>query len=287
MSVITIFYNGADYLAEAIDSVLAQDFSDFELLLVDDGSTDASTEIAGAYAANDPTRVRLLHHPHRQNRGMSASRNRGLGEARGDLIAFIDADDRWRANKLREQVAIVDRHPNVHAVCGAVNYWRSWEGGRDRLIATGHVQNRAVEPAKPSLMLYPLGKAHAPCPSDLMIRRSAIRDVGGFEESFTGPLQMYEDQAFLAKFYLRNTVYFSDSRWTDYRLHDRSCSAEVTRQGRYHDVRRHFLEWFEQYLAEHPDVQTKPVLAALKRALRPYRYPKLAFPLRLAGKIMG
>ena len=62
-------------LAEAVDSVLAQSFQDFELLLVDDGSTDASTEIALAYAARDPTRILYLRHPGKVNRGMSATRN--------------------------------------------------------------------------------------------------------------------------------------------------------------------------------------------------------------------
>ena len=60
---------------------------------------------------------------------MSASRNLGMREARGELIAFIDADDCWRSNKLTEQIAIFDEHPRVDACCGAVNYWRSWSGG--------------------------------------------------------------------------------------------------------------------------------------------------------------
>ena len=109
VSVITIFYNAAEFLGEAIESVLAQDYRDFELLLVDDGSTDAGSAIARSYSERQSERIRYLHHPGRENWGMSASRNLGIREARGEIIAFIDADDRWRSNKLGEQITIFDR----------------------------------------------------------------------------------------------------------------------------------------------------------------------------------
>jgi glycosyltransferase involved in cell wall biosynthesis len=286
VSVITIFYNAAKFLGEAIESVLVQDYRDFELLLVDDGSTDDSSAIAQAYAERKPDRVRYLHHPRRDNRGMSASRNLGIGEAKGELIAFIDADDRWRPKKLAEQVALFDRLPEIHASSGAVNYWRSWAGSEDELVPTGHVRNRPITPPAAILALYPLGKAAAPCPSDLMIRRSALLELGGFEESFTGPLQMYEDQAFLAKLYLERTIYFDERCWLDYRRHDASCAATVSRDGRYDEVRHHFLEWLADYLAERPHLQQPAVMTALNRALFPYRHPHFGQPLRAAGKLL-
>lgn len=193
VSVISIFYNAEPYFAEAIESVLGQDFDDFELILVDDGSTDSSAMLAQTYAANDPTRIRYLEHPGHENCGMSATRNLGLSQARGEYVAFIDADDRWAPAKLREQVEILDANPEVDAVCGTVNYWSSWQSGEDRLQPTGHVQNQPIDPPEAALELYPLGTAAPPCPSDLMLRRSSIEEVGGFESSFTGPLQAYEE----------------------------------------------------------------------------------------------
>lgn len=285
VSVVSIFFNPGDYFVEAIESVLSQDFQDFELLLVDDGSTDGSTQIAEGYASADH-RIRYLHHPGHANRGMSASRNLGLKDAHGELVAFIDADDRWRPSKLREQVAILDQHSDIDALCGAANYWRSWEGGPDTVVRTGRVWNQAVPPPQASLALYPLGRADAPCPSSLVVRRSVALALGGFEESFIGPLQMYEDQAFLAKLYLQHTMYFADACWLDYRVHDQSCVAQVSRGGRYHEVRRHFLEWFEAYLSEAPERQHPAVVAAVNRALFPYRHPYLGQPLRLAGKVL-
>ncbi len=195
VSVISIFYNAEPYFAEAIESVLGQDFDDFELILVDDGSTDFSTKRAQTYAADDPKRIRYLEHPGHQNRGMSATRNLGLKTARGEYVAFIDADDRWGPAKLREQVAILDARAEVDAVCGIVNYWSSWQSGKDRFQPTGHVQDRPIAPPDAAMALYPLGTAAPPSPSDLLLRRSIIEKVGGFESSFTGPLQAYEDRA--------------------------------------------------------------------------------------------
>ncbi|MEA3057960.1 MAG: hypothetical protein QOF34_775, partial [Sphingomonadales bacterium] len=276
----------ADFLGEAVESVLAQDYRDFELLLVDDGSIDSGSAIARAFTDREPDRVRYLRHPAGENRGMSASRNLGMAEARGELIAFIDADDCWRPRKLAEQTQIFDRFPEVDACCGAVNYWRRWAGGEDELVPTGHVRNRPIEPPEAILALYPLGKAAAPCPSDLMVRRAAAVALGGFEESFTGALQMYEDQAFLAKLYLERAVYFDERCWLNYRRHDASCVSTVSRAGRYDEVRHHFLEWLAKYLAQKPHLQGPAVMTALNRALLPYRHPHLGRPLRAAGKLL-
>ena len=95
VTIIVIFLNAAPFLAEAVDSALAQTFQDFEIILVDDGSSDGSTELAQAYARRHPAKVRYLEHPGHVNRGMSASRNTGAAAGGGDLIAFLDADDVW------------------------------------------------------------------------------------------------------------------------------------------------------------------------------------------------
>src|SRR5215208_465500 len=100
VSAIVIFLNAGPFFEEAIESILVQDYDDWELLLVDDGSTDGSTEIARRYADGDPSRIRYLTHPGGENRGMSASRNLGVRQARGEYVAFLDADDTWLQGKL-------------------------------------------------------------------------------------------------------------------------------------------------------------------------------------------
>jgi glycosyltransferase involved in cell wall biosynthesis len=266
VSVITIFFNAERYLDEAIQSVLAQEFKDLEFLLVDDGSSDRSTAIALDFAKRFPHSIWYLEHPGHANRGMSASRNLGIRSARGSLIAFIDADDVWEPCKLSEQVAILDAHPEVGMVCGAVRYWRSWLGQEDQILLTGARQDEILPPPLASVTTYPLGSASAPCPSDLLLRRDLAESVGGFEEHFTGPRQMYEDQAFLAKIYLKASVYFSSKVWLSYRQHPESCVATTKRDGRYDEVRSYFLTWFQNYLKAR-SARSTAVERRLRRAL--------------------
>src|SRR5918994_2063107 len=99
VSCIVIFLDEERFIEEAIKSVFAQTYENWELLLVDDGSTDGSTQIALRYAERHPGKVRYLEHPGHQNRGMSASRNLGISQAKGEYVALLDADDVWLPHK--------------------------------------------------------------------------------------------------------------------------------------------------------------------------------------------
>ena len=128
VTVVMIFLNAERFIEEAIESVFAQSYGEWELLLVDDGSTDRSTQVALRYAEQYPNKARYFEHADHENLGMSASRNLGISEARGELIAFLDADDVWLPEKLEEQVDILNSHPEAAMVYGATEYWYSWTG---------------------------------------------------------------------------------------------------------------------------------------------------------------
>src|SRR5688572_8206551 len=95
VSAIIIFLNGEKYLEEAIQSVIHQTYTNWELLLVDDGSSDKSTAIALSYANSFSNKIKYLEHEGHQNKGMSATRNLGINHSKGDYIGFLDADDVW------------------------------------------------------------------------------------------------------------------------------------------------------------------------------------------------
>ena len=126
VSVITGFLNGEKFIQEAIESVITQTYDNWELLLVDDGSTDASTAIALRYAEKYPGKVCYLEHDGHQNRGVCASRNLGIRNAKGEYIALLDADDVWLPPKLQRQVAIMESQPEAAMIYGSPQYWHSW-----------------------------------------------------------------------------------------------------------------------------------------------------------------
>jgi glycosyltransferase involved in cell wall biosynthesis len=249
VSVVAIFLNGERFLDEAIRSVIAQTYPHWELLLVDDGSSDGSSAIARGYAERESGRVRYLEHPGHRNLGMSASRNLGLREARGEYLALLDADDVWLPEKLERQVAILEAYPEVALLFGAPLYWSGWTGRsedseRDYVIDLKLPANRVYDP--PALLLSFLqGAAPPPCPSDVLVRRAAALSVGGFEDQFTG---MYEDQAFVSKLLLRAPAFASGQTWDRYRQHPDSCYAVSKATGGREAARQYFLKWFRQYL---------------------------------------
>jgi glycosyltransferase involved in cell wall biosynthesis len=252
VSVVTIFLDAERFLGEAIASVFAQSFEAWELLLVDDGSRDASGDVARAWAARDPARVRYLAHPGGENRGMSASRNLARRHARGELLAFLDADDVWRPEKLERHVEIADAWPQAGMIYGATEYWYSWTGSpvdraRDYVGGLGTPAERLVWP--PALLACWLRDGSTvPCMGSLVVRRALVSALGGFEEAFR---DQYEDQVFYAKVALAAPIFVTAQGWDRYRQHPDSDCARAGASGRARIARARFLRWLDGYLTEH------------------------------------
>lgn len=272
VSVVLCFYNEKSFLAEAIQSVLLQDYHHWELLLVDDGSSDESTDLAKTYASRYPDKITYLDHPYHENRGLSASRNAGIRKCKGNYVAFLDADDVWLPGKLRSQIEIFRNNPGVTVVLESSLYWNSWRDPKkqDVLIPVGAGEGVYKAPQL-MLSLYPLGKGAAPCPSGIMVHRPVLRRCV-FEELFRGIFQMYEDQAFLCKVYLKETVFVSSACNNKYRQRDSSLVSSVHDSGNYHKVRSYYLYWFRDYLHSQP-FRYRAVEKLLRRAQMPYREP--------------
>jgi glycosyltransferase involved in cell wall biosynthesis len=273
VSVVIIFLNGGRFLEEAVASVLAQTWKDWELLLVDDGSTDGSTAFARSLAQAHP-RVRYLEHAGHANLGMSASRNRGIEEARGEYVALLDADDVWLPRKLAEQVVALDAHSDAGMVYGGALYWWSWTGrredaGRDLLVLTRLPAGSVHHP--PSLVRGLVsGGVTVPCPSCVLFRREIWRRVGGFEPAFR---TLYEDQVFFAKMALETPILVSDAFWIRYRQHpDSACAQE---RGIEESARRRYLDWLESY-ADRIGTATAGIRRAIRRERWYLDHPRLA-----------
>lgn len=275
VSIVSIFLNEARFLAEAIDSVLAQTYGDWELLLVDDGSTDASTEIAKWYAALYPENIRYLEHPGHANRGMSASRNLGLVHARGEFMLFLDGDDVVAPTALEDQVTFMEAYPHVGTVYGPMRLWRSWdESSQETSEAVDRTSDLYLEPDRVhdqvTVLTTFLCNEDA-VPSGNLMRTELIRKLGGFEEEFTG---MYEDQVFRVKLCHVAPAYVSSRSWYYYRKHAHSCCAVMIGEGRVAAARARFLRWVRTY-CHRSNVADPRIRRVLNRALRPYHYPRL------------
>jgi glycosyltransferase involved in cell wall biosynthesis len=286
VSIIIPYLNAERFIAETIESVLAQSYNDWELLLVDDGSTDSSAAIAERYERQHPRKLRCLEHANHQNRGLSATRNLGISRARGEFIAFLDADDVWLPHKLARQMTILDSQPEAMMVYGPSQKWFSWTGNpedmqRDFVYALGIPPDTLMKP--PSLLALCLERrAITPCPSNILLRRAAVERVGGFEESFCGMYQHCEDQAFLAKVYASAPVFVASECWDRYRQHPQSISSKTKQSGDGYYVWQFYLNWLEAYLVK-SGVADASVWRALEKELLPYRHPR-RLRLQKAGR---
>lgn len=279
VSAVIAFRNGEPFLQAAIESVFAQTFTDWELLLVDDGSSDCSMQTALAAVARAPHRVRTLAHPGNENRGLPASRNLGMRHARGELIAFLDADDVWLHDKLARQVDAFDGHPDVAMVYGPSEWWHGWTG-RDEDARRDFEPHLQVAPdvVHPPPLLLPLLLRHpgiSPCPSSIMVRREAAERVGLCEERFRGPMGLYEDQAFYAKIALDYPILRLDGCVARYRQHGQQMTS--TPAAGHDAARRFYLEWLSERVRERGQEtgEVQRIITAEYRTLTPTRVDRV------------
>jgi glycosyltransferase involved in cell wall biosynthesis/polysaccharide pyruvyl transferase WcaK-like protein len=269
VSIILPFLNAGPYLAEAIASVEAQSEADWELLLIDDGSTDASPVIATRAAAADP-RIRLITRPADNSGGAAAARNLGLREARGAFIAFLDADDLYEPGKLASQLAPFREHPEIMIVYGPTRWWHPGAEHRDwteRMRPLARRVHKAPELLNRVLLMQ---RGHVPCTCGVLIRREALKMVGGFDEAFA----LYEDQTLWAKLLLRFPAYVTDLVCARYRQHGGSATARSEQSGAYDRLRPHqariaFLNWVRDH-ARASGLADPSVERALRLAFAPY-----------------
>jgi glycosyltransferase involved in cell wall biosynthesis len=275
VSVVMPFLDVAPFLPEAIESVRAQTYPHWELLLCDDGGSDDSSEIARRYAALDPERIRHLIHADGATHGASATRNLGIGAARGELIALLDGDDVWFPTKLEEQVAILAERPEADALYGVTELWYSWTGDpadarRDSRPPGGPPSGTLLPPRR--LLVGMLRRELlVPCTCSIVVRAAAVRRAGGFADEFR---YIYTDVAFYSRLSLVATVLYVERCWDRYRRHPRSAYSVVQQRGEGNEARRRWLEWLAESLKGSDALDDASLRVALAAARRRVRHPR-------------
>jgi glycosyltransferase involved in cell wall biosynthesis len=219
VTAIVPLYNTRAYLEQALDSALAQHYRDFEVVVVDDGSTDGSGEIASSYARRFPRRVRLLQ---QANAGLPAARNTALQAGRGDYFALLDADDVWHPDHLALAMDAFDADPDLGLVHANIR----------RIDSDGRVLGVPQRHWRPDLDAYrtlALREEHVACPT-AVFSREAVRQVGGFDPQFTH--LGCEDRDLWLRIAERFRLRYLDHVAADYRVHARGMSRNRERMAR-------------------------------------------------------
>lgn len=200
-------YNGERYLKEALDSVFAQTFQDFEVICINNGSTDRTASIVEEYGRQ----VRMIT---LANVGPCGARNIGVREATAPYVAFLDHDDRWYPPKLERQVAVLEREPNVVLVlCNS-----------DRMDAEGRLlQAGATLVERATMLNSPLGRLMEEdqlLSSAILVRKDAFERAGMYDEGLRG----FEDFDLCARLKREGCFVFLEESGMCYRVHEASLS---------------------------------------------------------------
>jgi glycosyltransferase involved in cell wall biosynthesis len=227
VTVVIPVYNGEKYLRECLESVMTQTWRDFEIVCVDDGSTDGSAAICREFE------VRLIQ---QANTGQSAARNRGVEVAKGKYIAFLDQDDKWYPERLAKGVAVLDRSEKYGMVYS--NLDQIDENGNITILnlfdGTGWHPKRSLDQCLQRDMFI--------LPTSVLIRRSLFVEIGGFDTDLIG----YEDDDLFLRAFLRTRMFYVVDALAQWRIYRTSTSfTSIMLRSRYRYMRK--------LLARYPD----------------------------------
>lgn len=226
ISIITPTYNRADFIAEAVESVLAQTYPHFEFLIVDDGSTDHTDKVLEPYLNDE--RIRLFR---QENQGQSVARNVALDEAKGEFICFLDSDNYWPAAKLEQQVRIFEQFPTTDVLYG------------DNVI----INEAGEELSRNNMARYSgriapqMVKDNCVAMNTTMARRQCFDELGGM----SGKRRVADDYDLWLRFSAKYEFRYEPEYWAWYRVMEDQISSDKTRRFQVneqiiHDFRRDF-----------------------------------------------
>jgi glycosyltransferase involved in cell wall biosynthesis len=192
VSAIIPTYNYGKYVSEAVDSILEQSYGPIEIIVVDDGSTDNTAEVLKAYGDK-------IHYIHKKNAGLSAARNTGIAAAKGEFLAFLDADDKWKPNKIELQVEL------------------AYKTGHPVILCTRNEADLAYENVDfDNCFFHPSGLG-----SNALIKRDRLLEVGGFDEE----LKSVEDREMMLRLTRNGSkAGFLHGNYSFIRVHDENMS---------------------------------------------------------------
>ena len=249
VSVIIPTYNRSYFIKDAVESVLNQTYQDFELIVIDDGSTDKTKEVLASYEDK-------LRYIYQDNQGRSAARNHGIKLARGEYIAFLDSDDIWFPDKLARQVPILESAPPDIILVHGYKYMvdnnlqpiSGWEAKLRCLYAQAEKGEETYENYLRAACIFT---------STILLRRIAVIEIGGYDASLQGQEDLDLYLRLLLKGY--NFAFISDPPLIKYRLHGDNIDKKRCNYS--------YLQVYEKHLNECLKLETEQKISKAKNLL--------------------
>jgi glycosyltransferase involved in cell wall biosynthesis len=263
VSVVMTSYNHEKYLSGALDSVLNQTFQDFELIVVDDASSDGSREIIRQYQRKD-SRIRTIFHD--RNMGISLTTNDGFNAAAGEYVAYVQSDDLWLPEKLEKQLQVLEHDPNLIVWSDAAIIDGTGKP-TGRLFTEKY---KAVEKQKSGNLFPALSKSNYICGQSMILKTAVAQEI-----RFDPKLVYANDYKFMLQLSRKYEFYFMDEPLVQYRIHgDNSISKnkDVWAKDGYHISR--FL--LKNHFAELPSAVAAKLYARIGLHLHNQGHPKYA-----------
>lgn len=211
VSIITPTYNRADFIGEAVESVLVQTYPHFEFLIVDDGSDDNTSEVLAPYLSD--SRIKLFR---QENQGQSVARNLALAEAKGEFICFLDSDNYWPKEKLEQQVRLFEAHPETDVLYG------------DNVIIdeNGREISRKNMSRYSGRIAYQMIKDNCVAMNTTMARRKCFDEMGGM----SGKRRVADDYDLWLRLSAKYIFRYEPEYWAWYRVMEDQISSDKTRR---------------------------------------------------------
>ncbi|MFJ6324045.1 MULTISPECIES: glycosyltransferase [unclassified Rhizobium] len=239
VSVVIPAYNHEKYVVEAVESVLAQSYQNFELLIMDDGSTDTTPQILRRYADDPKVKLFLFE----KNRGAAHSHNHGILESRGEYIALLNSDDVWEPNKLAEQVAFLDAHPEIAAVFTPASFiGEQSQPLADHQHHLGRIFDQPNRTRHEWLRFFFV--RNALCHPSSLVRRECYEELGLYDPRF-GNLPDYEMWIRLC---LKHEIHVMPKPLIRFRIRDGEAQASAPSSAGSHRWRLEHKQLARRYL---------------------------------------
>lgn len=217
ISIIMTVCNGRTFLEGAFNSVLGQSYKDYEILFVDDGSTDGSYELLESFTMRYPEKCILLTHEDRVNRGIVSSYNLGISKAKGEYIAFLEQDDAWDSNFLDEKVRVFKQYPEVGLVFSPYNVVSDGLYGIDMMLRQ-FLYRRFIPIGRPFNAFPQVLKANCIATfSTMVLRRELLKEVGSLDPGIVA-----YDWWIVATLAAKSLFYCDRKSQIDWRWHKKS-----------------------------------------------------------------